>query len=182
MTAAPRAGALLVALVPLLVTALAQADPQAHVGLRTGVCGTGERGQFWQETAWCNGASADLLFLRDRNADAGIGPYVEVSSAGFFDLRYGGGLTLLAPLLEDFPVLISGGVYGHEARAVALGGSVFFGARSYNFHGAYNLAAGVFANVQHDIGARGATLVSAGLELDAFLLALPIVYLVSAAH
>jgi hypothetical protein len=118
-----------------------------------------------------------LLFARARNRDFGFGPYLEVSSAGFWDARYGGGLSALLPITSDFPLVLSVGAYGHEALSMALGSTVFFGLRSHNFHGGYNLATGVVVSGYRDLGAEHATLVTVGLELDALLLAMPFLLL-----
>jgi hypothetical protein len=73
----------------------------------------------------------------------------------------------------DFPLVVSFGAYGHEARALALGGSLFFGMRSYNFHGNYNLTLGLFGSVTRDLGASDEMLTTLGVELDGFLIAAP---------
>jgi hypothetical protein len=114
-----------------------------------------------------------VLFGRERNDDFGFGPYAEVSTAGFWDARYGGGLSVLAPVTSDFPLVLSFGAFGHEADAVALGANAFFGLRSYNFHGNYNFAVGLVTSGYRDLGAERATLVSVGLEIDGFFLAIP---------
>jgi hypothetical protein len=150
----------------------AGASPQAHVAYRTGVCGVGSE-SLWQDTRWCNGVVGDLILGRERNDDFGLGPYVEVSSAGFWDARYGGGLSVLAPVTADFPLVLSFGAFGHEARSVALGGSLFFGLRSYNFHGTYNYSLGLVASGYRDLAADHETLLSIGLELDGFFLVAP---------
>ena len=155
-----------------LLAVVARASPQGHVAYRTSVCGVGSSA-LWQETRWCNGVIGDLLLGRERNTDFGVGPYAELSTAGFWDARYGGGLSALAPVTEDFPLVLSLGAFGHETDALALGASAFFGARSFNFHGAYNLAIGLYASAYRDLGAEQATLVSIGLELDGFFLAAP---------
>jgi hypothetical protein len=157
----------------LLWHGAARADPQAHVALRPAFCGTGEAGALWEETRFCAGLLADLLFFRERNRDFGFGPYVELTTAGFFDVRWGGGASLLIPVLEDFPVVVELGGYGHELTSFALGGSVFWGARSYNFTGAYSLSLGLFVSFQRDLDERGANLLIAGFEVDGVLLALP---------
>jgi hypothetical protein len=143
------------------------------------VCGVGE-GAVWQETRFCNGLVADVLFLRERNRDFGVGPFIELSTAGFSDARFGGGLSVLAPSWPDYPVVLSFGAFGHENEALALGAHVFFGLRSYNFHGSYNWAAGFFGAAYRDLGAREATLLTAGVELDAALLAAPFMLAASA--
>lgn len=151
------------------------AEPQGHVALRTAFSGAGEEGAIWQETRFYLGLTGDLLFFRERNRDFGFGPYLELATAGFFDVRWGGGASLLVPVLEDFPLVVSAGAYGHELDALALGGTLFWGARSYNFGGAYNLALGVFVSAFRDLDARGANLLVAGFELDGVLIALPFV-------
>jgi hypothetical protein len=156
-------------------TGNAAASPQAHVALRTSVCGVGDDA-VWDETRFCGGVVGDVLFGRERNQDFGIGPFAEVSTAGFWDARYGGGLSVLAPVTSTYPVVLSLGAFGHEAESLALGGQVFFGLRSYNFHGSYNLAAGLVASVYRDLGAERATLISLGVELDAVLFAMPFLF------
>ncbi|HEY3497028.1 MAG TPA: hypothetical protein VGK73_20155 [Polyangiaceae bacterium] len=157
----------------LCVTARAQAEPQGHVALRTAVCGSGEHGALWQESHFCGSVIGDLLFFRQRNRDFGFGPYLELTTAGFFDVRWGGGASLLIPILEDLPLVIELGGYGHELEAAALGGSVFWGARSYNFTSAYNVSVGAFISAYRDLDERGANLLVAGFELDGFVVALP---------
>jgi len=152
------------------------ATPQGHVALRTSVCGAGDDA-IWQDTRWCNGLVGDLLFARERNRDFAVGPYVEVSTAGFWDARYGGGLSALLPVTSDFPLVLSLGAYGHETDTVTLGSTLFFGLRSHNFHGSYNFATGLVASGYRDLGAERATLVTVGLELDALLLATPFLFL-----
>ena len=159
-----------------LFAGTANATPQGHVALRTSICGAGDDA-LWQETRWCNGVTGDLLFGRERNRDFGLGPYVEVSSAGFWDARYGGGLSALLPVTSDFPLVLSLGAYGHETDSAALGGAMFFGLRSHNFHGSYNFATGLVVSGYRDLGAERATLVAIGLELDALLLAMPFLFL-----
>ncbi len=154
---------------------VALASPQGHVAYRTSLCGAGTD-SVWQDTRWCNGFTADLLFLRERNTDFGLGPYAEISTAGFWDTRYGGGVSALAPVAPDFPLVLSLGAYGHETQSLALGANVFFGLRSYNFHGSYNYAVGFVASGYRDLGADAATLVAIGLELDGLLLALPFLF------
>ena len=117
-----------------------------------------------------------MLFLRERNTDFGVGPYAEVSTAGFWDARYGGGVSTLAPITPNFPLVLSLGAFGHETRALAVGANAFFGLRSHNFHGSYNYAVGLVLSGYRDFGAEHATLVSIGLELDVLLLAAPFVF------
>jgi hypothetical protein len=169
---APVVRRVLPAAAAFFVAGLADAEPQGRVALRTSVCGVGTD-VLWQETRFCNAVTGDVLFGRERNDDFGFGPYAEVSTAGFWDARYGGGLSVLAPVSHDFPLVLSLGAFGHETDAVAVGASAFFGLRSYNFHGNYNFAVGLVASAYRDLGAERTTLVSVGFEIDGFFLAVP---------
>jgi len=162
------------------VAPVARAEPQGHVAWRPAVCGTGKAGAVWQQTRLCNGIEGDLLFFRHRNRDFGLGPYLEVTTAGFWDVRWGGGATLLVPLTENFPLTLSLGVVEHQLRTPALSATAFFGARSYDFDGSYNWALGVFAGAARDLGEPRATLVSAGLEIDGFFVVAPFLFAVNA--
>jgi hypothetical protein len=163
-----------------LLTGVTRAEPQTHVAWRTAVCGVGSRGDAWSQTRWCNGLTADLLLLRERNRDYGLGPYVELSTAGFWDARYGGGVSALLPVTENFPLVVSLGIYDHALEQAALGASVFWGLRSYNFDSVYNYSLGLYASAQRDLGGERDSLVSLGLELDGFILAAPFVLAVGA--
>jgi hypothetical protein len=164
----------------VLLAPQARADPQGHIAWRTALCGTGHASAVWEETHWCNGVTGDLLLLRRRNRDFGLGPYAEVSTAGFWDVRWGAGATVLLPITESFPLTLSLGLAEHALRTPAVSASVFFGARSYNFDGAYNWALGLYASGYRDLNDPHASLVSAGLEVDGFFVIAPFLLGVSA--
>jgi hypothetical protein len=180
LTFAARAGATLLALGAIALSPDAGASPEGRAAARAAVCGTGDAGALWQRTRPCFAVTGDLLFGRERNGDFALGPFLEVSTAGFFDARIGGGASLLVPVHGDFPLVASAGVYAHELRAAALGGTLFWGARSYNFHGRYGLALGLFAGATVDLGDRKETLVVVGADVDAFFLAAPFLLLADA--
>lgn len=115
----------------------------------------------------------DAHFARERNSDFGFGPMLALSTAGFWDLRFGGGGSVVLPLNPDMPFVLAAGVFAHETRGVSLGGSLFWGFRGYNFHGHYNLAAGLFGEVLQDLDRERATVLSLGFEVDAMVFALP---------
>lgn len=153
----------------------ARAEPQLHAGLRGSVCHlTPKSGET---TRFCSGLVADAHFGRERNRDVGFGPMLAVSTAGFWDVRFGGGASLLLPVHPDTPLVVAAGAFAHETRGVSLGGSVFYGFRGYNFHGNYNLGAGLFGEIVQDLDRERATLLALGFELDAMLLALPFLLL-----
>jgi hypothetical protein len=122
----------------------------------------------------------DAHFGRERNADFGFGPMLAVSTAGFWDVRFGGGGSVLIPLHSDMPLVVNAGAFAHESRGLSLGASLFWGFRSYNFHGAYNLAGGLFTELIQDFDSDRATLVSLGFEVDAALLVWPVLLLTGA--
>lgn len=164
----------------MLACPTARAEPQTHLAWRTAACGGGANGQVWEDTRFCNGLVADVLFFRQRNRDIGFGPYLEAGTAGFWDFRYGGGASLLLPVAEDFPFVLSAGVYDHAGRAASLGGTLFWGLRSYNFGSAYNWAAGFYVSGYRDLDSARETLLSAGVEVDGFFLAAPFILAVQA--
>jgi hypothetical protein len=175
-----RAVAGLSGFIALNASSPATAHPELRAGVRTSVCGLGDERRLWQRTRPCFALTGDLLFGRARNGDFGFGPFFEVSTAGFWDARVGGGASLLVPVHDDFPLVASAGVFSHELASTALGGTLFWGARSYNFHGAYGLALGVFAGATLDLGDRKDTLVVVGADVDAFFFAVPFLLLADA--
>src|SRR5262245_56052538 len=85
----------------------ASADPQWNTGLTVAGC--------WEQNdrsvfGFCGGARGDVLWLRNRNSDYGVGPYLEVGTARFNDLRLSGGVSVLLPVTEDFPLVASAGL------------------------------------------------------------------------
>jgi hypothetical protein len=132
---------------------------------------------MWQRTRPCLAVTGDLLFGRERNGEFAVGPFLELSTAGFWDARFGGGVSLLVPVHAALPMVASAGLFTHELRATALGATLFFGSRSYNFHGHYGLALGLFAGASVDLEDRRETLVVVGADVDAFFLSVPFLLL-----
>lgn len=157
----------------ILPARASEARPQANAAWTTGVCGTGSSGELWQETRWCNGLRADVLLGRERGRDWAVGPYAQISTAGFWDARFGAGASVLAPLHEDFPLVLSLGAGGHELEAVQLEGWLFWGARTHNFHASYSMAGGLLLGVSRDLGGDERSALFAGAQLDGLVLALP---------
>jgi hypothetical protein len=151
----------------------AAATPQANAAWATGVCGTGAKAELWQETSFCNGLRADVLFGRDRGRDFALGPYAQINTAGFWDARYGAGLSVLVPVSEDFPLVLSLGAGGHELDALQAESWLFWGTRSYNFHGSYSMAAGLLLGASRDLAGDGRSALFAGVQIDGLVLGLP---------
>ena len=167
--------ALVVLAATLSFTTAAQAEPQWNASALTGVCGRGADGAYWQDTCWYNGVRGDVLFGRKRYSDASAGPFVSVTSAGFDDLRLGGGATLRLPVTKYLPLGLSAGGYARREDSwnPGLSGWLFFGSRSFNFHSSYVMAGGLVLGMEHDLkGPKHNTLVIAA-QIDGLVLALP---------
>jgi hypothetical protein len=175
---------------PILVTAcaaalvttawagVARADPQASAGLTLGYVDTGLRTDT--SGAFHFGGRADVLFLRNRDADGAFGPYADIATASFHTLQAGGGLEWLVPVLDNFPIVLSGGAFAgktpDESWEPGLEAGIFFGSRSYNFHSWYGLASGLFVQARYGLGDAREGDIIVGVQLDLALIALPFLF------
>jgi len=165
----------------------ARAEPQASVGLTIGAAGEAYDRQWWKRTAFHLGLHGDILFGRSSTRDFGIGPYAEVFTHAFDEIQFGGGVSGLLPVLDTFPIVLSAGAYGRKGSdrfgvTPGLAGELFWGARSYNFHSRYVLSGGVLAQVRYGLGPARETSIVIAAQVDVGLLALPILFLVTAAR
>lgn len=163
--------------------AVASGDPQLSAGWVSGVGGDGDGDSLWRETTWFNALRAELVLGRDRSADLGLGPYLELGTSGFSDLRLGSGVVGVVPLSEALPLTVGAG--GTARRddgrwAPGFSASAMLGSRSYNFHSTYAIATGLVLAYQRDLDAVGASTVIIALQLDGLLLAMPVVFGISA--
>ena len=104
----------------------------------------------------------------------------------FDEIQAGAGVSVLAPIHDAFPLVLSTGAYGRwsdDARGVEPGiaAAIFWGGRSYNFHSRYGISAGLLAQVRFGLGGSKETAVVLAAQLNLALLALPFVYLFEAA-
>jgi hypothetical protein len=158
---------------------IARADPQASAGVTLGAAFPGVVGPSERATVHLGGR-ADVLFLRSRERDMALGPYLDVATAGFRNVDAGGGAEWLLPVTEDVPVVLSTGGFVRSGAgrnwAPGLAGSLFCGSRSYNFHSWYGLAVGVFVQTRW-LPESPATLdVVGGVQLDVALLVMPVLF------
>ncbi|MDC0683776.1 MULTISPECIES: hypothetical protein [Sorangium] len=187
MATAGRPAALVAALLgALLLHGTARAEPQASAGVTVGLAGVGLDRQLWDSTVFHVGLRGDVLFGRAANADFGVGPYAEVLTHAFDEIQTGAGVSVLAPIHDTFPLVLSTGAYGRwsgDARGVEPGiaAAIFWGGRSYNFHSRYGMSTGLLAQVRFGLGGSKETAVVLAAQLDLALLALPFVYLFEAA-
>ncbi len=154
---------------------------QWNVGLLLGPCAVGSKSEVWESTRACAAVRSDVFFWRRREASWGLGPYASAGTAGFDDARLGAGLSVLAPVVEDFPLVASLGglaVLGDDRDAApGVEAWLFWGARSFNFHGSYALANGVLLGAQTTFEAQRRHAVWLAVELDAAIPLLPFVLL-----
>ncbi|MBX3183777.1 MAG: hypothetical protein KIT72_06610 [Polyangiaceae bacterium] len=147
-----------------------------------GVAGEGERGDIWHSTHWYNGLRGDVLFGRERNADIGLGPYLDVSTFGFDDLRLGGGGSLHLPVHPYVPAVLSLGGYAKAddgSWTPGVAADLFIGSRSYNFHSAYVIAMGLSLGARYGLGDSREASVILALNIDSSALWLPAMFIYS---
>jgi hypothetical protein len=167
--------------VTLLITLASRplsAAPQLSTGLTLGVAGNGDRSDFWSSTGFAMGARGDLLWGRSRDADFGAGPYVEVlTTTGFDDFQAGGGGSLLVPVSQYFPLVLSaGGFASHDSTwgwQPGVAADLFWGSHGYNYHSTYALTAGLFVDGRYALGDSKQVSMVIGARLDFELIFLP---------
>jgi len=162
-----------------LVTALANpasAKPQWNAGLETGVCGTGSSLGF-EKLGWCNAVHADVLWLRERGTDFGLGPSLRLGTARFDDVRLDAGLSLLLPVFESFPLVLEAGPHLRNFDQPGAFASVFFGLRSFNYYGHYEMAGGLSLTAERGFGEGTPSALWITARLDGAWLAMPFVFI-----
>jgi hypothetical protein len=154
------------------------ARPQVTAGATTGAALTDLRAENAPRLAYHLGARLDLLFLRDAPRDMAIGPYFEVVTAAFDTFEGGGGVAWLVPTGSTAFVLSGGGIartsrFGWEP---GVAGTIFWGSRSYNFHSAYGVGAGLFVQGRYGLGDGKQADAILGVQIDLEYFALPFVF------
>lgn len=172
-----RASACATAIAWLLSSRRCQADPQWNTGLSFAGCEIHRDAPARDALRFCGAARADVLFARERSRDFGLGPYLEVGTAAFRDIRLSAGLSALLPLHDDFPLVISAGYSSREITEPGLDASIFWGLRSFNYHTSYNMAGGLVLQAQQTFGPQPTRTISLGVRVDGLLIALPFLLL-----
>ncbi len=161
----------------------ADAEPQANASLTLGGAGVGSEGRFWDGAEFHLGVRSDVLFGRSSGTDFGVGPYVEVGTFAFDQLQFGGGASLLLPVSETFPLVASFGPYGRYqddefGLEAGLGGALFWGTRSYNFHENYVMVGGLLVGFRESLGPSHESMLVIAAQADLAFIGLPIVMLI----
>jgi hypothetical protein len=153
----------------------ASAKPQWNAGLETGVCGSGSSLGF-QRLGWCNALHGDLMLLRERSSSFGLGPSLRIGTARFDDLRLDAGLSVLIPTFDSFPLVLEAGPHLRNFDQPGAFASAFFGFRSLNHHGRYEIASGLslIAERGFSTGTPSALWITA--RIDAAWLAMPFIF------
>ncbi|MFO0586294.1 MAG: hypothetical protein U0441_02080 [Polyangiaceae bacterium] len=177
----------------LFVSSGARAEaPQFGVGFTVGAAGVGRQDKPWQETMFHLGARGDMLFGRNGSNGFGVGPYLEVMTHDFGELQTGGGASVLFPVMELFPIVLSGGGYvripwrstpGPIAESKygvepGLAASIFLGTRSYNFSNSYEITVGLLGEARVGLGESHETSFVVAAQLDFAALWVPVVFIV----
>ncbi len=163
----------------------ASAEPQGNAGLTIGVAGRAYDHAIWDETAFHLGLRGDVMFARDDVHDFGVGPYLELFTHAFDELQMGGGVSLLVPVLDTFPLVASVGSYARIGEddfgfEPGIATALFFGPRGYNYSSHYVMAGGLLLQARFGLGDSGETSLIIGAQLDTAFLGLPIVFLIDA--
>jgi hypothetical protein len=163
----------------------ASAEPQANAAITLGGAAVGERGEFWDDGEFHMGLRGDVLFGRDAVHDFGAGPFVEIATFAFDELQFGGGASLLLPVHESFPFILSAGAFGRIGDddfglEPGVSGSLFWGTRSYNFHANYVLAAGILVGYRQSLGESNETALMIAAQVDLAVIGLPFIMLADA--
>ena len=156
----------------------AEGRPQITSGVTTGAAFTDIRADYGPRLAYQLGGRLDLLLLRESPRDMALGPYAEVTTAAFDTFEGGGGIAWLVPT-GSTAFVFSGGAFARTSRfgwEPGVAGTLFWGSRSYNFHSAYAVGVGLFAQGRYGLGEGKQGDAILGVQLDLEYLALPFVF------
>lgn len=151
----------------------AEARPQITSGVTTGAALTDFRADNGPRLAYHLGGRLDLLLGREGPHDMALGPYLEVMTAAFDTLEAGGGVAWLVPTGAT-AFVFSGGAFARTSRfglEPGAAATIYWGARSYNYHSSYAVSAGLFAQGRYGLGASAASASGGGggRQADALL-------------
>jgi hypothetical protein len=161
------------ALVLCLATPAA-AKPQWNAGVEAGFCGRGSSLGV-TEPAFCGALRADVLFLAKRGSDVAFGPSLRLGTAAFDDVRLDAGAAVLLPVTDAFPLVIEAGPHLRNFSQPGIYGSIFFGLRSFNHYGHYEMASGLAITAERTFTGGSPSALWLSARIDASWLALPFV-------
>lgn len=162
-----------------LLANAANADPRWNVGLESGVCWSGDSLAL-RRPGFCNALHADVMLLRQSGGDFGLGPSLRLGTARFDDVRLDAGLSVLLPVFKSFPVVLEAGPHLRNFQQAGVFGSLFFGLRSFNAYGSYDMATGVSVMAERSFATGTPSAIWITARIDGQWLALPFLLAVNA--
>jgi hypothetical protein len=123
---------------------------------------------------------ADMLFGRSTPRSFGVGPALAVRLDHFADVVPSLGASVLLPITEAFPLVLTPSFalrWDGASWAPGASGRLFWGVRSHNYHGVYALSIGLWVEARHFFEPQGTTDIAAGIDVDLQVLAIPFVAL-----
>lgn len=165
--------------VPVQEMAASSPQPSWDTGLLLGACGLGNE-RAWEITKFCIGGLVDVLFLRKREDQTGLGGYLELGSAGFRDFRVSGGMTSVVSLIDWFSLSLRAGglaVLSSKGAQPGVEGYFGFGHRSVSLSSHYALSHSFFAGMQYALPSNDLPASHAlwlGLQIDGVWLTAPV--------
>jgi hypothetical protein len=168
-----------VALVSVALPSTAGAKPQWNAGVEAGVCSSDSKLGF-RRPGFCGALHGDLLLLRERSTDFGLGPSLRVGTARFDDIRLDAGLSLLIPSFESFPLVFEAGPHLRNFHEPGVFGGLFFGFRSLNHHGPYEIASGLGLVAERSFASGTPSALWLTARVDAAWLAMPFILALNA--
>lgn len=163
-----------------LASRTACAEPEWGSSIILGAAGIGAK-SAWEETRFYGALRGEALFLRQNRRSIGLGPAVEIGTAGFSDVRALGSAVVLFPIGEFLAVSVAPGGFIRSSDQGAVGGvsgRAFFGMHAYGY-GDYALNGGLVLGYDRDLGGPKENAIVIGAQIDGLILALPVVLLVS---
>ena len=160
----------------------AAADPQLSGALTTGAALTDMRASNGPRVAYHLGGRFDALLLRDRAGTMALGPYVDVATEAFDTFQAGGGIEWLIPA-GDPAFILSVGAFGRTSRfgwEPGAEATIFWGARSFNYHSVYSPGVGLFAQGRLGFGDGHQADAILGVQLDLEYVVLPALFVYEA--
>jgi len=150
----------------------AHAQPQSNLAVTLGAALT----QNPSATRFHTALHGDILFGRTSPWDFGIGPYADLATA-WNDFSVGTGASLLLPIHDALPIVLSAGpfVRAFDSReSIGLSTDLFWGSRSFNYHGSYAMAFGLILQGRTAFGAEPDRALILGFRIDGQAFALPL--------
>lgn len=125
------------------------------------------------------GLRTDVLFGRDSREDFAFGAHAGfVAPDPFHEAQGDLGLSLLLPVTDAWPIVISGGGWlGTGAPAGGVLGRLFWGVRPHNVFSPYVTTVGLFVETRASLAGANSIDVSGGLHVDGFVFLYPFILL-----